>query len=372
MKKLLLASCAFLSLAVPAMSASAQTKFNVMVGGDAFFYAGYVDDERSGESLRNTEFENRFRLNIVPSAKADNGLEYGGRIRIRASNSNRTTDADLAYMFLTGSFGTVRLGTQNGASDEWADIGPLDWGSVGGVDGRWSNWVSPNANLPTQLSGNLRTLLSGESSTRINYKSPSFSGFSVLGSYSTVASSSATNISRNPAAGSFEDLWEVGLQYSNDFANGLSVTVNGFYSGGDTKNGTLVTYEDVSSYVLGGTIGYAGFKFGGFYSNAGDSGYQKASTTIVSTEDSYVWGLQATYDTGPFTVGVGYSYGEDAGSQTVRGKREGDIFSIGANYKLAPGMRLAIEYNHYNSDNESSLNNDRDGDIVLIGTQLTF
>lgn len=369
MKKPLSIACLLLPMVVPA-AASAQSKFSVLLGGDAFFNAGYVDDETSGESLRDTEFENRFRLNIVPSAKADNGLEYGGRIRIRAASGNRSTDADLAYIFVTGGFGTLRLGTQNGASDEWGVIGPLSWGTEGGVDGRWSNWVSPNASLPTLISGNLRTLGSGESSTRINYKSASLAGFNVAGSFSTVATSSATNVNRNPGVGTFENLYEVGLQYSGEFGNGLSLAANVFYSGGETQESTTAKYEDVSSVMVGGQVGYSGFTVGGFYSNAGDSGYQKGAG-IVSTEDSYVWGVSASYTTGPLLFGAGYSYGADAGSQTIRGERTTELVSLGVTYTVAPGFRVVLEYNHYDSENEGT-SNDRDGNIVLLGTYFTF
>jgi hypothetical protein len=72
----LLLGAATLSLVsvMAAGPASAQSKFDVVIGGDAYFEAGYVDQDRDA-GLRSTEFRNRLRLLVTPKAKADNGLE---------------------------------------------------------------------------------------------------------------------------------------------------------------------------------------------------------------------------------------------------------------------------------------------------------
>ncbi len=112
MNRYLLAGSAAVALALGAGAANAQAKFDIKVGGDAYFEAGYVDQDLDS-GLRSTEFRNRMRINIIPTAKADNGLEYGARIRIRANSgaaNARTTDADRSYIFAQGTFGQVRLG----------------------------------------------------------------------------------------------------------------------------------------------------------------------------------------------------------------------------------------------------------------------
>ncbi|WP_236783903.1 porin, partial [Azospirillum humicireducens] len=69
----LLAGCAAVTLAAAAGAANAQAKFDVKVSGDAYFEAGYVSQDLDANT-RSTEFRNRLRLNIIPTAKADNGL----------------------------------------------------------------------------------------------------------------------------------------------------------------------------------------------------------------------------------------------------------------------------------------------------------
>lgn len=378
MKKLLLAGSALLSLAALSGTAAAQTKFNVLIGGDAYFQAGYMDDDKSGENLRSTEFSNRFRLNIVPSAKADNGLEYGGRIRIRAANSNRTTDADRAYIFVNGSFGTIRAGTQEGASSEWAIIGPVgDWGTFGGPDGFWMDFAAGTPDLPYQAQGDLRTLTSQTRSSAILYQSPSFSGLSVAASFVPVVGSNATNVNRTKFTGdsdrtfNFEDVYEIGLLYSGEF-NNVTVEGSAFYSGGEARDGTAsLKFEDLSSFQVGAQVGYAGFKIGGSYSYAGDSGYQKGAG-VVSTDDAYTWIGAAQYTFGAFTLGASYTYSQDAGSTLAAGKSDVDLYQAGLTYTVAPGLSVGLEYTHYDLSVKEDRTRDRDGNVVILQSWLTF
>lgn len=379
MKHILLAGCAALAFASLTGTAAAQSKFQVLIGGDAYFQAAYVDDENTGENLRDTEFSNRFRLNVIPSAKADNGLEYGGRIRIRAANGNRTLDYDRAYIFAQGGFGQVRAGTQEGASSEWAIIGPVgDWGTFGGPDGFWMDFVADLNDLPVQAQGDLRTYTSQTRSTSLLYQSPTFAGLSLAGSFTPVVGDAGASVSRSTITGdgdrtlSFENVYEIGLLYSGEFS-GATVEGSVFYSGGDAKDATGgVRFEDMSSVQAGLQVGYAGFKVGGSYSWAGDSGYEKG-LGVVSTEDTYTWIAAAQYQFGAFTLGGSYTYSQDPGSVFTVGKRDLDLWQAGLTYLVSPGLTVGLEYTHYDVDNkEIGGTPDREGNLVILQSWLTF
>lgn len=74
--------------------------------------------QTNDRNLRSTEARNRFRLTVVPLAKADNGLEYGANLRLRSALGSRAVDIDRGYLFSSGSFGTVRLGVTPGFDGE--------------------------------------------------------------------------------------------------------------------------------------------------------------------------------------------------------------------------------------------------------------
>lgn len=369
MKNLLLAGAAAVAVAATAGAASAQSKFEVRLGGDAIFMAGFTD-QKLDSNLRSSEFENRFRLNITATAKADNGLEYGGRLRLRNA-ANTTTDADRAYIFVGGGFGQVRLGTQAGASDEFGVIGPVvDWGGgiLGGYDGFWLDFLAGSStagNLPNAIAtGSLRTYGSSNAASRITYTSPEFAGLKLAASYTTNANSSGFHVARTTNDGSVQDLYEVGLLYSREFS-GVTVDGSVFYSGG---NVSAVGIEDVNSWAAGLQVGYAGFKFGGFYSNHGDTGY---ATTDRFKKDQQSWGLSGSYETGPVTLGLAYSSYTDAGDATVRGDRQLDLFQVGVNYAVAPGLTVGAEWSHFDLDTETVATHDR-GNIFILQSVLVF
>ncbi|QCG88906.1 porin [Azospirillum sp. TSH100] len=370
-----------LALVMGAGSASAQSKFDITLGGDAYFEGGYVNQDRDS-GLRNTEFRNRLRLLVTPKAKADNGLEYGARIRLLAENGTgnvRTVTNDRAFMFVNGSFGTVHLGVENGPSDDSGVIAPSDWGT-GGVDGSFPSWLGNSAaNAPVTI-GNIRALISGNSATRATYWTPEFAGFKFGASYQPSSDSSNTDINRSKLAlasanrtGAYRDVYEVGGTYTNTLG-GVAVNGSLFYLGGQAKNSTTTpaaSFDDLSSTHAGLTLAYAGFKIGGSYAWSGDSGYAKSSATIVSREKQDVWTAGAQYTFGATTLGVGYLNAKDAGDLTVRGRSKFELFTVGAKYVVAPGFSVAPEYNHFKLSSDVAANSDK-GDIFIIRTDLAF
>lgn len=377
MKRYLVIGCAAAALCTAAGTASAQSKFNVLIGGDAFFQFGYVDQDKDS-GLRSTEAMNRFRLNVTPTAKADNGLEYGARVRIRASRGTAQLDTDRAYIFAEGQFGRVQAGTQAGASDEFGYIGPVDWGTFGGADGWWNSFIGDTAfgNLPLQAQGNLRTLTSSDAYTRVVYLTPSFSGLQGIVSYGTTTDSTLTDVKRSKAGSAsngrvsaYQDVYEVGAVYTGEFS-GVSVNGSAFYSGGTAKDGSLATqYEDLNSWQVGLTVGYNGFKVGGSYSNAYDSGYQKTNRRNSADQETVM--ASAQYTTGPIVVGAGYTYSQDAGDLTATGKNKLNLYSVGANYTVAPGLTVGLEYNYFDLDHNVNANDDK-GSVVIFDTRLAF
>ncbi|MBY6264325.1 porin [Azospirillum sp. 412522] len=380
----LLLGAATLSLvsALGATPASAQSKFDITLGGDAYFEAGYVDQDRDA-GQRSTEFRNRLRLLVTPKAKADNGLEYGARIRLLAENGTsnaRTVTNDRAFIFVNGGFGVLHLGVENGPSDDSGIIAPSDWGT-GGVDGSFPSWLGNSAaNAPVTI-GNIRALISGNSATRATYWTPEIAGFKLGASYQPASDSSNTDVNRSKLAlasanrtGAYRDVYEVGGTYTNSFG-GVAINGSLFYLGGEAKNSTTTpaaSFDDLSSTHAGLTVAYGGLKVGGSYAWSGDSGYAKSGTAgIVSREKQDVWTAGAQYTFGATTLGVGYLNAKDAGDLTVRGRSKFELITVGAKYVVAPGFSLAPEYNHFKLSSDVAANRDK-GDIFIIRTDLAF
>ncbi|MBP2301980.1 porin [Azospirillum picis] len=389
MNRYLLAGAAAAALALGAGAANAQAKFEVKVGGDAYFEGGWVDQDRD-EGLRSTEFRNRMRINIIPSAKADNGLEYGARMRLRASDGSRNTDADRAYIFAQGTFGQVRMGVTNSFNDETYVTAPQDYLPLAIYDGITA-WIGGNATggaanvgvAGADINGGLATLNRGSiltqsmtvenNATKVVYFSPRFAGLQLGASYTPRNDSSNTSVDRVKPAGSsafiFTDLVEVGANYNNTFG-GITVKASaGYFWGKAGEDAPGTNYKDLGAWQAGAQVGYAGFSLGGSYLDYGKSGQNRAPG--VDTQDARVWVVGGQYTTGPIVVGVNYKVGKDAGSAVVAGDRKLKVIEAGAGYTVAPGLTLQAQYDHFKAESDV-VGRDDEGDVVLVRSVLAF
>ncbi|AWK86060.1 porin [Azospirillum thermophilum] len=373
MKRSLTLGCAAIALAATCGTASAQ-KFDVMIGGDAYFEAGFVDQDRD-QGLRTTEFRNRMRLVVTPTAKADNGLEYGARLRLRAVDNGtggRTTDNDRAFIFVSGAFGTVQAGTINGLSDEYGVIGPNPDGVQGSPDGNWAAFYAAtdrrgvSVGLPYVI-GSLRTLESGDASTKVIYLSPSFSGFKLGAAYTPTEGSSNTNVNRvKRTSSNFRDMGEVQATYTGEFS-GVSIEGSAAYQFGKADAPTNI--EDLSSVHAGLNVGYAGFKLGGSYAYSGKSGYAKGSTGL---DKQQVWLVGAQYTTGPLILAATYTDARGAVGLGLTGAANNartHLWQAGVTYTVAPGLTTGLEYS-YVDNKQGTLNND--ANIIMWDTRFAF
>ncbi len=367
MKRSLVLGCAAVALAAGCGSASAQSKFDILVGGDAFFQAAYVDQDRDA-GQRTTEFSNRVRVTFTPTAKADNGLEYGARLRIRAvgSGSGSTTDNDRAFMFVNGSFGSIQAGVTNGLSDDSGVIGP----NVDGIEGSPDGFVTTFYTFPglggagalPYVLGSLRTLESGDASTKLVYQTPTIAGFKLGAAYTPVMGSSNTNINRTKNTTNYRDVGEVQGTYTG-VVGPVSVEGSVAYQFGKAD---LRGTEDLSSVHAGLTLGYGGFKIGGSYAFSGDSGYTKNSRGI---DDAQVWLVGVQYTTGPFILAANYTDAKGIDSNYAGVNARTHLWQAGVTYTVAPGLTTGLEYSYF--DNKvGTLNND--ANVFLLDTRLAF
>lgn len=379
MNRYLLAGCAAVALSFAAGSASAA--FELKLGGDAYFEAGFVGQDQD-TNTRALEFRNRFRLVITPTAKADNGLTYGARLRVRANAGTALADGDRAFIFAEGAFGRVEAGVVNGPSDQTYVGHPQDYKILGLYD-QYRAYVNHGTH-PGIAGGfapgteSVQLMRSSGAGTKINYFSPRFSGFQLGLSYMPRTDSVLTDVNRNEygagAAGyaaSFQDVYEVTANYTGEF-NGVGVKLGAGYSGGSATNdgpAPAARYENLSSWQAGLQLSYAGFAVGGGYVWGGESGQQKGAA--IFRDDYSSWHAGVQYTTGPWVVGASYQYTEDAGSTANADSRELNAYTLGVLYTVAPGLRTGLEYTYFDADNETGTNDD-DGSVVMLRSVVNF
>lgn len=422
MKGYLLAGCAAVALAGTCGSAAADTapgKFDIKLGGDAYFTAGVVN-QQGDKNTRDPNFTTRFRLNVTPTARADNGIEYGAALRLRAyegatpaiptavsPNKSALIDVDQSYIFFDGNFGRFELGLNQSPGNQYQVTAPNSFGT-GGVTGDWTEgvngWLTNQATfLEPNFGGGFYTITGTNWANKVSYFTPRFFGDTpqddanptgLLGTFEFVPSnlSTLTGISRSsvntgipsgtqsecaatggtgtPLQGCrWDNVYELGLRYDGNLGP-VSVSGSLGYERGSARTTISALprtgYNDLSAYQAGLQLGYAGFLVGGSYLNAGKSGYAKTSGLFLSDQTAITAGI--SYQLDPFVIGFNYAHGEDAGDVTVPGTRSADLYSVGATYTVAPGLTTSLEYLHSTTKNEAGYGSDPFGNAAGVGS----
>lgn len=421
MKQYLLTGCAAFVLAANCGAAQAQStpgKFDIKLTGDDFFEAGVQNND---SSTRAVDFINRFHLQVMPDATADNGIEYGAVLSILAQQSNAGLRDDQAYLFVNSTYGSLQGGVVNGGMAQYYVAAPSNFGT-GGVLGDWTltplnaptsavpgTWITnQNTFLEAYFGGGFDAITNNNYNDKISYFTPRFftqdaDNTGLLGWVNYAPSNNTWNTGVNrstqvtgqtpgqtqdcsASAGAYElgcnyqDMVEVGARYDGSFS-GVSVSSSAGYIHGtampnvSTVEGvsTTTNYYDLNAVQFGAQFGYAGFLVGGSYENAGKSAYAKTPGLYLSDQSTWTAGI--SYQTGPIVVGANYQHGQDAGDPTVAGDRTADLYSVGITYTVAPGLTTAFEYlssQTHNEANSTITATSGNADLFLWKTGITF
>ena len=350
MRRILLATTAVLALsALPA-----RAELEVTVGGFTSFQAGMFDNDAANSSDR--DFTSEAQIMVNADGTADNGLQYGAKIALDASTSD-SANADETALYLAGGWGRVELGDDDGASELGVTAPTV---GVGQINGSYDDFVvsGDRGHFANDRGDTNFKPLDTDDATKVTYYTPRFSGFQAGVSYAPESVSSGENVNFVDTAGlDFKDVFEVAANYSGEFS-GVSVLVGGQYNLGSAKDSGE---EDLNAWGLGAQFGYMGFRVGGGYTDNSDSG-QDVGT---ANGDSSSWNLGATYENGPWGVGISYlaadfdvNGDENNYFGTDGNGGEYTAWALGATYKVAPGLTTGVDFVAYDRDRTGGANTD--------------
>lgn len=412
MKKFLLATSALIGAVAFSGAALAQGP-KVTVGGVVDFQASWADQKNvfqydrgsltytagtqlvtiTGTTKNNFSREFRFQneksyIDVKVEGKADNGLGYGAAIRLQANltadKDNGGADARYSYMFLESNAGRVEMGGNTDAAQA-LKVDPSSFArATGGIEGNMDDYINfnglransvigrnptsaavngnfslitqsfiSNPRLPTALQKGV-----GEYANRITYYSPRWSGVQVGVSYAPDLGERGNAVGFNADnAGDYENVFNAGINYTGQYDQvGIAAAVTG-----ETGKNELSTIEKLRGWNAGVNLSYMGFSFGGSY---GDLGKTFQLKTSEGKRRTYYWTAGAAYETGPYGVSLTFLNGKYRKSRS-------DIYSLGADYQLAPGLLPYVEVNHVRLK-EESVANKNNATNVIVGSRLSF
>jgi predicted porin len=357
MRTTLLGSTALVGASVAALTASqpadAADGIKLDVGG--FFRSAYmvvIDDDEEGEPGNETNtdgFFNDAEIHFTGSTTLDNGLEVGARIELEGETEEDQIDE--AWLYFSGGFGEVRIGSLDDA------LGNLCVFAPGGT----SNF---SAYSPNQWGANTLTTNSicfgvddvGDSQ-KIVYFSPIMGGFQLGLSY-VPSSDKETHLDGvGPHTGmpvnvddtSRHNVSAYGVYNYEAESWWLQVGGGGSWEGNVEKANGGPNREESEFYQAGLLLGFGNFTAGAsFHYFHDDDLFAATLENGAVTADRWVLGVGASYVVDAWTFGLGYSINE--ADVENEGGDDSDFslqrLALTANYALGPGIDLdgAIAY----------------------------
>jgi hypothetical protein len=379
MKKVLMGTTALLGAGLVASPAFAADGIKLGVGG--FFKSAYMmvfDDDSEGEigNERNTDgFFQDAEVHFTGSTVLDNGLEVGARIELEGENAGDQIDE--AWIYFSGGFGEVRIGSDDDALANACIVPP-------GGTGNFSAF-SPNQWGANTVTSNV--VCSGVDdkgdAQKIVYITPSFAGFQLTLSYT-------------PNGGDEDHIDGVGphlgMPANTDGESRHNVAAYGTYSfegdGWGLTAGAGASFEghveqqpgadrdEQEFYQAGLNLTFGNFAVGGVFEYFNDLLDQGDDSV-----DQWVAGAGISYTMDAWTVGLQYSHldRENDGSSDTADLGQ-DRAVITGNYAMGPGINVDAEigYTWVDTDPEDAVNDDGfnvDDYQALeigIGTNITF
>jgi outer membrane protein OmpU len=348
LKKLTLGTSAligagFLTAGTILPAAAAEVKaggaLDITITGFAYFrfHGGEIDDARLDNSFsRNLDFSNDTEVHILARGKDEqSGTEYGATIEFEA-DTNQTFNTDETWIFLKGGWGEVRLGDEDGVTDNSQVSAATIAAGTGGLDGSVIDVFAGGATF---------RLSNTDDATKIRYYTPTFGGFSVGVSYTPqqVALNSGVGNGDNlaPKNVQAQNFVEAALVYKGAFSGvGLLASITGAVC--DWKGGGGNNCEGVYG---GANVDLFGFKLGGGY------GTQKFGN---AEKDFFNAGIGAAL--GPVNTSVTYGKVVNSDNLTFGSPAqpvdEPSNLVVSADVALMPGVVLAGDVGWFDNDRD--------------------
>jgi outer membrane protein OmpU len=379
----LLGSTALFGAGVMANTAMAADGIKLSVGG--FFNEAYMatfDDDKEGElgNERNTDgFFNDAEIHFDGKTTLDNGLEVGARVELEGEDD--ADQIDEAWVFFSGGFGEVRIGSQDdalanacilppGGTANFSAFSPNQWGANNDVFAE---------NFPA-LTSNAACIGvdDKEDAQKLVYISPVFGGFQLTMSYTPNGGDETHGDGVGP---------HIGMPFNADEESRHNFAAYGTYTyegdgwgltagGGGSFEGHVEQSpgpnRDEQQFYQGAVnLTFGQFSVGGVFE------YYNNLVKFSGGDDTDAWvaGGGVAYSMDAWTFGAQYSHQlaevKDGGNDDFTMDRA----VLTTDYALGPGINIdgEVGYTWLDTDPETPGGvDDYQGLEIGIGTAITF
>lgn len=390
MKKILLGGTAIAGMALSMVATPAEA-LDLSLGGKFSAYGIFANQDDSagqpGNGLARFDLQRDTEIYFQGESTLDNGLTVGVEVQLNAGGvSNAPAGApaqggndriDEAYLYFSGNWGRVNVGSENSAAYLLQVGAPSVDPNWDGIEPQYSVYAAGGNAASGREDYGMSMGGTGDrgDTEKFTYLSPVFSGFQVGVSYSPSVCEGAVDCTfprggmpANKGAGNFalKDEWSLGGRYAGEF-EGVGITAGAGYARAtlNDRNNALNTVGDDNrkQWNAGLNLSTAGFTVGG--------AYFRDNNATNNDGDTRTWTLGGTYATGPYTVGASYLR-----SKTEVGVNAEDKLSrwgVSGAYTFGPGMTFnGGVYRYRLTDDLSAAADENKATVVTVGTSLQF
>ena len=365
--------------AAPAMAQGDQSALELSLGG---YFRGYVtyasQDTAAGTEERHIDILRDTEIHFTGETTLDNGLTVGVHVEAE-SDLGDAFAVDESYMYVSGSWGRVNFGGEDGAAYLLQVAAPSADSNYDGIR-QYVNAVNYNAAPAafTALDGGTNfdwdyAQDSSAAADKITYLSPVFNGFQAGISYTpdinattfnnnvdnTPASNTLGGVGTDDVAGEYGSVWDLAARYEGQF-DSFGLTVGAGYTHVDQEE-DAAGEDDLTAWNVGGVVAFGGFNVGLVYTE-NDNGKDPEL-------DTDIWVLGADYTTGPWKLGASWYSREDEDFGGAANDLDSDRYSGGVTYTYGPGMTFRGSVHYIDHELNAT---DMDATTLLLGTQVNF
>ena len=325
------------------------------------------------------------RFSFGADTTTDNGWTVGGSFAMEYGSIG--TGANSGYlptsnsMYIQTDMATITIGS---AADAVTALVPRVSAMVPGAGHDGGYQFLFDGGSIANIGVNFAEAYYAMANNRINVALPSVNGFTINVTYTPdMGINSATGIGRSAAnateSASHGETSHVAVQYSGEM-DGISYTIGlGSINGngiGTNGAGATSTNNDLSSFTGAIKMTMGNIAFGVMAFDNGDSWGQSED---ADKADHSGYNVQATYNMGNISVGVGYAHEEKAlGTARATTAQAGNLVAedsvtmIGLGYDMGGGVNSYIQLSNGDHTDGDHATTEVDPQVLFMGISLGF
>ena len=371
MKKQLMAATALVAAGMLAGSAFAQekkkaSKPTLTVGGWFESILGIVDDDKSVPNHIAVDVQNDGELHFSGGVTLDNGINIRTRVEFETqAGSGPTNRVDEAYMTIAGSFGSIRIGSEDNAAHLLVTPLQGSWATNVGQNLAFdvADWIEPPPGI-TSLNVN-RLDLGDADSEKISYFTPRIEGLQLGVSYMP-----SFNEGQDGRPERTSDAVHEGFAVAARYDRKIDKIGIGLAAGYATAHPQAgLDQSDPGGVAAGAKVSFGGFTAAIGYHNE----WSLSAETAADDGGSEEWNFGIKYVTGKDNFSVGFAHAEAEGTRANTGEDELDQLMVSYRRDLGPGVqyRLNVMYADFDGEDVGSAD-DNDGYAITTSIRLAF